>query len=45
MKKKKLTYEHPDLEPVGLCPELMIADSGSELGGERDDFDYVDWTL
>jgi len=45
MKKKALTYEHPELELAGMCPELMIADSGSEMSGDRDDFDYVDWTL
>ena len=45
MKKKALTYVHPDLELAGMCPELMIADSDTGVSGDRDDFDFVDWTL
>lgn len=45
MKKKLLTYERPGLELSGMLLELMIADSGTEMNGERDDFDYVEWTL
>lgn len=45
MKKKLLTYEHPELELSGMLLELMIADSGTEMNGDRDDFDFADWSM
>ena len=45
MTSNKETYRHPELFPVGMEPEGLIAQSGDsgQTDAERDDFVYVEW--
>lgn len=42
MLDRKKKYVHPEIYPVGIETEFVLAQSGL-TEGERDDYNYVEW--